>query len=347
MNNLKKAVVEFMVLATAAFIISTCSKPTNVDYIPPAPTFDLAVTVLAPDSLMLTWTATGDDRYTGRAFSYDVRFVDRWVTVANWDSLTPVPCDLIPKLPGSVDTFIIVADSFPSPCSFALRTCDEAGNCSKPSNAVGTIVPSGTLVNFPDPVLNAGIKYWVFSPQGRVYSSELEKLTKLELKHTGPDSTGIRDLTGIEYCSNLQQLIVTGHPLTDISPLSQLTKLVKLDLGHNKITDISPLANMAKLSSLTAWSNAITDISPLAGLSELRIAWLEFNQIGSSTPLRNLEKLEQLGLTLNKMTDVAALVDNKGLGEGDVVFLVGNPLTQESIQVELPALRARGVIVYF
>jgi len=39
-------------------------------------------------------------------------------------------------------------------------------------------------------------------------------------------------------------------------------------------------------------------------------------------------------------------VDNEGLSEGDRVYLMGNPLSSDSINIYIPQLRARGVTVY-
>ena len=69
--------------------------------------------------------------------------------------------------------------------------------------------------------------------------------------------------------------------------------------------------------------NSISDISPLAGLTNLR----------------------QLTLANNNISDIAPLVDNEGLGKGDLVWVPGNPLSAVSINTHIPALRERGVRV--
>jgi len=38
-------------------------------------------------------------------------------------------------------------------------------------------------------------------------------------------------------------------------------------------------------------------------------------------------------------------VDNEGLSEGDEVYLTGNPLSWDSINIYIPQLETRGVIV--
>jgi len=40
-------------------------------------------------------------------------------------------------------------------------------------------------------------------------------------------------------------------------------------------------------------------------------------------------------------------VENDGLGSGDILQLEGNPLSENSIEVYIPQLIARGVIVVF
>ena len=54
-----------------------------------------------------------------------------------------------------------------------------------------------------------------------------------------------------------------------------------------------------------------------------------------------------LGLMQNQISDISPLVDNPGLGEGDDVILVNNPLSEESVNVHILELEARGVTVEY
>jgi hypothetical protein len=47
------------------------------------------------------------------------------------------------------------------------------------------------------------------------------------------------------------------------------------------------------------------------------------------------------------ITDISPLVFSPGLSEGDKVFLVANPLSEESIELYIPELEGRGVTVYW
>jgi len=50
-------------------------------------------------------------------------------------------------------------------------------------------------------------------------------------------------------------------------------------------------------------------------------------------------------LSDNNISDLSPLVANSGLAAGDTVNLVGNPLSQQAINSDIPALEGRGVTV--
>jgi len=57
--------------------------------------------------------------------------------------------------------------------------------------------------------------------------------------------------------------------------------------------------------------------------------------------------LTELDLSGNEISDISPLVQNEGLGEGDAIYLQGNPLNWDSINVYIPELRGRGVTVVY
>ena len=108
-----------------------------------------------------------------------------------------------------------------------------------------------------------------------------------------------------------------------ISPLKNLVNIENLHLAWNQISDITPLSNMKKLKWVALDKNEISDISPLRDLSNLRYVRLWYNQIKNIKPL----------------------VENPGIGKGDIVGLDGNPLDEISLNEYIPELQARGVLV--
>jgi len=109
----------------------------------------------------------------------------------------------------------------------------------------------------------------------------------------------IADITGLEHCTNLQQLVLWNNQIADISPLAVLTSLTELNLGINQIHDISPLSSMAKLIWLDLWKNRISDISPLienAGLAAGDKVHLENNQLDDRSVSDFIPQLQERGV---------------------------------------------------
>ncbi len=111
------------------------------DVTPPAPVTDLAASHVEARSLLLTWTASGDDGRTGRAALVDVRYARAPVTAANFTggiALVPAP---VPQPGGSPQSYVITQLQPGTRYWFALRSCDEKGNWSRLSNVVMVQTP--------------------------------------------------------------------------------------------------------------------------------------------------------------------------------------------------------------
>jgi hypothetical protein len=104
------------------------------------------------------------------------------------------------------------------------------------------------------------------------------------------------------------------------------------------------------LAGLTSFSASARNISDLAGLEhciDLTHLDLSHNQIGNIAPVGNLTDLAYLQLDLNQISNISPLVQNEEFGEGDAIYLRGNPLSWNSINVYIPGLRGRGVTVVY
>ena len=184
--------------------------------------------------------------------------------------------------------------------------------------------------------------------------SGLTNLTYLSLS-----DNYISDISPIAGLTNLQILSLSGNGITDISSVAGLTNLQTLSLGRNStfnmrlagpyesLTDISPITNLTKLRRLSLGENSISDISPVAGLTNLTNLYLHNNNITDISSLAQLTNLNDLWLAENSITDISSLVANTGLGNRDRLLLSGNPLSAESINTHIPALKNRGVDVSF
>ena len=113
-----------------------------------------------------------------------------------------------------------------------------------------------------------------------------------------------------------------NKPTGDIYP-SDLAGLTELGASWAHIADLTGLECCKSLTRVGLYGNLISDISPLSSLIDLTYLHLGDNQI----------------------SDISPLVDNLGLGGGDYVDVRYNPLSDDSINIYIPELEARGVTV--
>ena len=205
-----------------------------------------------------------------------------------------------------------------------------------------TVQRSSTVVTISDANLEALIRVTLNKPIGDITDLDLENITKLN-----GGGWNISDMSGIEYCLNLQNLDLRDNQIIDLSLLSGLVNLQNLTLLRNQVIDVSPLSALSKLQVLGLSGNQIVDIDPLSGLTNLNLLYLDNNNIINIILLSTLINLEELGLADNQIVDIYPLVSNSGIDSGDIVYLTNNPLSEISINTYISQLEARGVNVTY
>ena len=162
-------------------------------------------------------------------------------------------------------------------------------------------------VFIPDQAFDSAIRAELRKPFGILTKADLLGVQALDARELN-----IRDLSGIEHCLNLQWLDLRGNQISNLKPLEQL--------GRPESPFDSPLVY------LNLNSNLVSDIMPLVGLMNLQTLMLFDNQVA----------------------DIQALVTNAqygGLGEGDVVVLDFDTLSNDALTVDIPLLKSYGVRV--
>ena len=144
----------------------------------------------------------------------------------------------------------------------------------------------------------------------------------------------------------LENIDLEDDYVFDISPLAGLIKLKTLRMGNDQVSDITPLAGLTALESLRLAANPLSDISALNGLVNLSILDMQICQIQDISALEHLPNLKTVELDLNRITDLAPLVNNADFGDGAILYILDNPLNCEAINVQIPALKTRGVEVH-
>ncbi len=195
--------------------------------------------------------------------------------------------------------------------------------------------------------------------------SPLASLTKL--RRLKMEENQIVDVSALASLTNLEGLVLNYNQIVDVSGLASLTNLAELELSHNQIVDVSSLASLVRLHDLALSNNQISDVGPLASLN-LSTLYLLNNEISDIAALASVPNLWQLYLGGNQITDFSALASLTNLGWLNLRYnritdispslvanmdfradidLKGNPLSDQAINEQIPALRARGVDVTY
>jgi internalin A len=175
-------------------------------------------------------------------------------------------------------------------------------------------------VSIPDPTLKKAIQNNLNIHGQDIRASDMARINRLEIFNNGSVINGhtgdaqITELTGLEYCINIESIRLNGQNIRDLSPLRNLTGLQTLVID-GCVQDVTPLANLTNLKTLIIMNNSIRDITALANLTDLQDLGLMMNQIYDITPLKNLHKLTNLALDDNKITDITALSDLLSLNQ--------------------------------
>ena len=103
---------------------------------------------------------------------------------------------------------------------------------------------------------------------------------------------------------------------------------------------------VATITELDAEDRGIVNLTGIGSLTSCQTLNLANNELSSVALLSGMTSLNDLDLRNNQISDIAALVSNSGLGAGDVVDLTGNPLSEQALTTQIPALRNRGVTVF-
>ena len=201
--------------------------------------------------------------------------------------------------------------------------------------------------------------------------AQLSELWMLDLRNNDVEDIGplvVREIWA-EHFPSIGGLMLDGNQLNRMSVLEHIPTFESWGINVSYPDDVvfipDPGLRALVLRELIRWGLPIreeamkrlrllegfnADVTDLAGLETAdRLMWLYLgsNRVSDLGPLQGLEELDRIDLSDNLIADIGPLVANPGIGEGyhDWVTLDGNPLSEESVNVHVPALRARGVLV--
>ena len=193
-------------------------------------------------------------------------------------------------------------------------------------------------ISFRDPYLENVIREALGKTVGNIYESDVARITSLTAR-----VRGIRSIEDLKYFTALEELDLYGNKICDLSPLSSLTGLKKLNISGNYSAlldktggtgmSLRPLSSLIMLQSLEAESNGIIDLTPLASLINMEYLNVRTNSVLSLNGLEQMTKLKELQAGQNKITDASVLancVSLEVLGLESNSFYVQNELGEYS-----------------
>ena len=193
------------------------------------------------------------------------------------------------------------------------------------------------LSPFADAALRSAVEQALGKESGApIGAEELATLGRLVVQRAG-----VRDVTGLELATGLENLNLFDNEVADVSPLADLARLSDLRLERNRVSDLSPLSRMVGLRHLRVNYNPVSDLSPLAELLQLeslfigRLAEGSDPDMGDLSPLARLTNLRTLFVSNVGMADLSLL---SRLQELRTLRLPDNPVTDLSPLRELPNL---------
>ena len=133
-----------------------------------------------------------------------------------------------------------------------------------------------------------------------------------ELDITG-SQRNVSDISILSNMPNLKRINLSGTGITDISVLSNIPDLEQLDISITDVSDISVLANMSALKSLDISGTHVSDISVLSNISTLEQLYLAGTEIADLSVLPQLINLKTLSLASMDLSDASALSGLKNL----------------------------------
>ena len=149
----------------------------------------------------------------------------------------------------------------------------------------------GAVVHIPDPNLRAAIAEALGKgPNAPITAEEMEGLRDLDARNKD-----IRDLTGLQFATNLRRLYLRDNQVSNLSPITGLIGLRELWLQNNPVSDISPVRGLTNLTHLEVDGTPVSDISPIVGLINLDRLAFEGDNVSDLSPIAGLINLKSIG----------------------------------------------------
>ncbi len=172
------------------------------------------------------------------------------------------------------------------------------------------VLPGGQ-VHIPDSNLRAAVA----EALGKSANTPITPDEMKRLRRFDAGRRNVKDLTGLQFATNLTWLHLIDNQISDLSPIAGLIELRELWARHNNISDISPVRGLTNLTHLEVDDNRVSDISPVRNLNHLVDLRINRNKISDLSPVAGLINLKELNVSDNNVSDLSPLLQLINLEE--------------------------------
>ncbi|MED1646431.1 leucine-rich repeat domain-containing protein [Brevibacillus agri] len=134
---------------------------------------------------------------------------------------------------------------------------------------------------------------------------------------------GITDVTPLQHCREVRELVLTANEIRSIEALRGCQQLKRLYVPKNQLSDLRPLQGLAYLQMVNVSATAVTDLAPLASLPRLAELDMTHTPVRSLAPLKQAKSLKSLALNrpdaeqLRELGELHSLTELAIVGLGD------------------------------
>lgn len=169
---------------------------------------------------------------------------------------------------------------------------------------VGNDVPMSAVDTYNDTVaLMDGVKTMIDGNQFYLNLNQILGMTSLDLS----GNLTIADLGPLGKLSAMQQVNLSGTPVSDLMPLHNTNNLEVLDISGTSVYSLEPLRYCTHLKKLRMKNTQIQDITLLSSFTGMEALDLSQTPVTSLEPLSTLTGLKELRFSNTKISDLGPI----------------------------------------
>jgi len=328
---------------------STVSNNTEAsiigDLVAPSMITDLAVSDAAPESILLGWTAVGDNGLVGTASAYVIKVSEDEITAENWDETTEFEQIMEPQPAGTMESINITGLIPLTGYYFAVKAVDEANNVSDISNVVNEMT-----IDIPDIIppaavndLSAEAEYtqiilsWTATGDDGYEGTAYQYVIKISENTINEDNWDEAELLS-DPPTPLLAGTEQNYTITDLQPDTDYYFALKVLDAEENISNLSNVAEATLLDDTTAPS-MITDLSVYSGYASngtIRIEWTASGDNGMTGTASYCE-----------VRTSSDLIDDTNWDSADLTVVITDPEVGGSSETLNVSGLNNGEVIYF